>query len=64
MVIVSQWWLREQAQRRRSEAKAATLIRLASSRNQQVKVLHIDERRGETTTLSWRIPPSRVALRL
>ena len=35
------------------DAKLATLIHAARPRNQQVRALHIDKRRRETTALPW-----------
>ena len=35
------------------DAKLATLIHPARLRNQQVRALHIDKRRRETTALPW-----------
>jgi hypothetical protein len=64
VVIACRSRLRNRDQADDHGAKPATPIHPASSRNQQVRALNINERRGETTTLSRRIPPSRVAMPL
>jgi hypothetical protein len=62
MVVVCRLRLRVPRLGDDRDAKLATLIHLASPRNQQVRALNVHEGQREMTALPWWIPRLRVAM--